>query len=130
MAKIKQLGEPEDNVAATPSEAVVKAANKIHVVTDSRGRKISVKRPGVLGQYHLVKMLGPELAKNTVYLNMAMPVLWVEAIDGEPLFRPNSELELEAALQRLDDEGLEAVMQFMITEGAASPVTKEGLGNS
>lgn len=128
MAKLK-LGESE---GLTPSEAVVKAASKVTVLTDSLGRKISVRRPGVLGQFHLVEIVGPELARNPVYLNMTMPVLWVVDIDGEPLHEPASKLELEAALQRLGEEGLDVLMTYVIggDEGADPEEAKEKLGNS
>lgn len=128
MAKVK-LGE--EGSVDTPSEAVVKAAAKVIVLKDELGRKISVKRPGVLGQFHLIEIVGPELAKNAVYLNMTMPVLWVVDIDGEPVFQPASKLELEATIQRLGEEGLTVLMNFVIGDDAPGDIdSKEKLGNS
>ncbi len=76
-------------------------------VKDRRGRTLQIKRPNVLAQYKLVELLGPT-AESRVYLAMATPLLFLQSIDGEPQNFANKR-ELEAVIQRLDDDGLAAL---------------------
>ena len=76
-------------------------------VQDRRGRTIQIKRPNVLAQYHLVEMLGPA-AENRVFLAMVTPILFLQAIDGVVQNFANRG-ELDAVIQRLDDDGLAAL---------------------
>lgn len=94
----------------TPSAAVVKNANTEHTVVDSRGRSITLKKPGVLAQFKIVEILGGETASNTVFMGMVFPTLYVSAIDGDPISRPTKRAELDALIQRLDEEGVAAIM--------------------
>ncbi len=104
MAKIKDITE------STPSAELVKAAAAEVLVVDTKGRSITLKKPGVLAQFRLVKILG-ESAKNEVYMGMIMPMIFISAIDGQVVPFPNTELEIEALIQRLDEDGVSAVMQ-------------------
>ncbi len=91
----------------TPSEEIVK---KIEVeVTDSTGRVIRLKKPAVLGQYRLIEAIG-DSAKNEVYTAMVMPLLFIASIDDDNISSLRSKLEVEALIQRLDEHGLEAVI--------------------
>ncbi|MDB6104042.1 MAG: hypothetical protein JWO52_4041 [Gammaproteobacteria bacterium] len=96
----------------TPSQQAVAAASETHTVTDSKGRRIVLKKPGVLKQFRLVEALG-EVAENRVYMRMALPLLYVTDIDGEAVVSIMKKSELEALIQRLGDEGLETVMKAM-----------------
>jgi len=119
----------KDAETAAPAPVSNKAMrNAIHTLTDSEGRKLVVKRPSVLQQFRLVELLGPELGKNTMYLNMAMPAFWVQSIDGEPLYAPATKLELEAAVERLDEHGLDAVNDHILSQ--PETITKAGLKNA
>lgn len=110
-------------------ETVVDKAtrNAAVTLTDSEGRKLVVKRPSVLQQFRLVELLGPELGKNTMYLNMAMPCFWAQSIDGEPLYAPLTKLELEAAIERLDEHGLDKINDHILSQ--PETITKAGLKN-
>jgi len=77
-------------------------------VTDARGRVLTLRKPNVLAQYQLVRMLGADASSNQTYLSMVMPLLYLQAIDGEAVNFANQR-ELDAAIQRLDEEGLEAL---------------------
>jgi hypothetical protein len=99
----------EPKVTIKPSDQVVNQAHKEISVTDGNGRVISLKKPAVLTQYRLIEMLG-DAARNQVYMGMVVPLIYVSAIDGEPVFVPTTKRELEALIQRLDEEGIEAVM--------------------
>ncbi|MGC8703724.1 MAG: hypothetical protein ACP5RV_12465, partial [Thiomonas sp.] len=77
-------------------------------VTDALGRVLTLRRPNVLAQYQLVKMLGADVASNQVYLSMVMPLLYLQKIDGEAANFANVR-EMEAMIQRLDEEKMEAL---------------------
>jgi len=93
-----------------PTEQVLQKAAETIDITDSRGRIISLRKPGVLAQYRIVEMVGGEAASNNVYMGMVMPVAYVVAINGEDAFF-NTKAELEALIQLLDEDGISAVME-------------------
>jgi hypothetical protein len=80
-----------------------------NVVTDSRGRLIKLRKPSVLAQFKLVSLVGGEQAKNEVYMQMVMPVIYVTEIDGVAVFPPQTQAELNKIIERLDEDGLQAV---------------------
>lgn len=92
-----------------PSQEVVAAANTEVTVTDAKGRLIILKRPGVLAQFRLVEVMG-DSAKNAVYMNMILPLIFVASIDGDSVAKA-TKAQIEALIQRLDDEGVEAVAE-------------------
>ncbi len=94
----------------TPSEELIAKAAKEVTITDSAGRIIKLKKPGVLAQYRLVEVLG-ESAKNEVYMGMTMPLIFVSEIDGVSVPQPSTKREVEALIQRLDEHGIAAVME-------------------
>lgn len=94
----------------TPSETIIQNAQAETTVTDSRGRAIRLKKPGVLAQYRLIEALG-ESAKNEVYMGMVLPLIFVSAIDEMVIYMPTSKAQVEALIQQLDEEGIAAVMQ-------------------
>lgn len=97
-------------VTLKPSDEVVQKSLLPCTVTDARGRVITLQKPGVLAQFRMIEMLG-ETAKNQVYVGMVLPLMYVSAIDDEPLTRISSKKELEALIQRLDEDGLLAVAE-------------------
>jgi hypothetical protein len=94
---------------ASPSEMAIAKATQEAIITDAKGRTIKLKRPGVLAQYRLIEVLG-ETAQNRVYMAMVLPLIFVTEIDGDVVFQPARKSEVEALIQRLDHEGIEAVM--------------------
>lgn len=94
----------------TPSEEIIQAQNQEFVVTDKRGRKITLKKPGILMQYKLVEILG-DSSSNQRYLAMVMPLLFVTSIDNLPVHRLADKRQIDALLERLDEDGLSAVME-------------------
>jgi hypothetical protein len=97
------------NQTPTPTEEVIAKAKGEASVVDSKGRVIKIKKPGVLAQYRLIEVLG-QTASNATYMNMVMPLIYVAEIDGEVVFMPKTKREIEALIQRLDEEGINAVM--------------------
>jgi hypothetical protein len=97
-------------------------------VTDARGRTLTLRKPNVLAQYQLVRMLGADASSNQTYLSMVMPLLYLQSIDGEVVNFSNQR-ELDAAIQKLDEEGLEALAKgiqqnFVRQEDAGEAIKK------
>ena len=105
----------------TPTnEVLAKASEETHV-TDSHGRTIKIKKPGVLAQYRLIEALG-DSAQNQTYMGMVLPLIYVTAIDDLAVHQPKSKLQVEALIQQLDEHGIEAVMRHVQeTFGKADP---------
>ena len=94
----------------TLSETIVKAANQSTTVTDSRGRSITFKPFNALDRMKFFEAMGAENSKNQEYVQLAAMACVVRSIDGDTIPRPSNKAQLEALVQRLDDDGLEAVM--------------------
>lgn len=111
-------------VGARPSEEIVAAANEIAYVTDGRGRRIGLKKPSLLAQYRLVELLG-DSAKNETFLGMVMPIVMVCEIDGDKVPSPSTRRELDALIQRVEEDGLAAIANYLtgeaLAEAAAAP---------
>lgn len=110
MSKEKPAEIGGAKVTLNPSEEVIKAANAATTCTDARSRVIRLKKPGILAQYRLIEALG-DTAKNEVYMSMVLPLIFVTAIDEDTVHLPTSKPQLEALIQRLDEEGIAAVMK-------------------
>lgn len=102
------------NPAPTPSEQLVAEAKREATITDARGRSIKLVRPGPLAQFRLVKLVGGDTAMNQVYMGMVMPLVFVQYIDGDIVPMPQTERELEALIERLGEDGIEAVMKGVV----------------
>lgn len=98
----------EETNGASPSADIIKASVSGVTVTDSTGRRIHLRKPGPLAQYRLVEAAGAT-AENKTYMAMALPLIYVAAIDDTPVPAIATKPQLEALIQRLGDEGLEAV---------------------
>jgi len=107
----------------SPSQQVVAAA-KVHEVIDERGRIITLKKPGVLAQFRLIEALG-ETAKNQTYVGMVLPLIYVADIDGEAVVPPTRKSEIEALIQRLDEDGIAAVGAGVVEHFAATNPEQE-----
>jgi hypothetical protein len=111
-----QIGDPEKFEAArvahgmTPSAEAVAKAGKTVKVRDARGRVITLKKPAVLSQYRLIETLG-EAAKNDVYVAMTLPLIYVIDIDDIPVTVPANRIQLDGLISRLDEDGVNAVME-------------------
>lgn len=111
-----------------PSVEVLAKANEESSVTDSTGRVIKLKKPGVLAQYRLIEALG-DSAANQTYMGMVLPLIYVTEIDGSAVHQPKLKMHVEALIQQLDDAGIEAVMRHVSeTYGKSDPgADKESL---
>ena len=96
-------------------------------VTDARGRVIALRRPNVLAQYRMVEAMGKS-AENQVYMAMVMPLIYVASIDGDPVPPAATKAQIEALVQRLDEDGLAAVTKGIeerfLSDGGEDAVKK------
>ena len=97
----------------TPSASIVAAAAVTETVTDSDGRRITVRKLSALDRLRLFKAAGPTLAQNQPWLGMALIASSVSAIDELPVPPPSNELQIEAVIGRLGDPGIAAVVQVL-----------------
>lgn len=81
------------------------------VVPVADGRKLTLKYPGPLAQYKLVRAMGPEEADNARLCRMYMPLIYLGAIDETPVLLPTSLLQIEALIERLGHKGLFALQE-------------------
>jgi len=100
-----------ESTEAAPSKQVTRDANFQVTVEAADGRKITLRKPGVLAQFKMIEMLGGAAAANQVFVNMVLPVTFVVAIDDDPVSRITTRAELDALIQRLDEAGVAKVME-------------------
>ena len=111
------VGAPAEGAAAE----LIRDAKAPFTITDSKGRSIVLRKPGVLAQYRMVEMLGDKAASNQAYMNMILPLMYVESIDGNPAAVGNK-IQLEALITILDEDGIADVMQAINERfGVADP---------
>jgi hypothetical protein len=94
-------------VTETPSQSITKP--RIVTITDTRGRKIEVRKLKTLDKMRLYELVGSSNAENSQYLGFAALAYSVVSIDGNPIGRPATKLALETTVQELDDDGFDAV---------------------
>ena|SRR5437868_685948 len=111
---------------SSSTKELVSKARKEVTVSDARDRQLKLRKPNVLAHFHLVKMLG-DAARNATYLQLVSPLTYLAEIDGDPVMPPNTQRELDALIQRLDDEGVMAIMDaIQMHFGTPSAETLEG----
>lgn len=86
----------------------------VESVKDKAGRVLELRRVGVLEQLRLFKALGPELSENRAYMGLARVAAAVAMVDGVPLPFPAHEAAVEAALERLGEDGVDTVGQALL----------------
>lgn len=97
--------------APTPSQQIVAAAAAEVVVKDAKGRALTLRRPGILAQFRLIEAMGAESAANEVYRTMCLPLLYLAAIDGDFIIQPTNKMQLEALIQRVEEDGFVALQE-------------------
>lgn len=121
-------GKPKVTIvdqAQSPAAQALQKANEEVVIKDSKGRSITLKQPGVLAQFRMMEALGDELSRNSAYMMMSLPMLFITSIDGDPVYQPKTKLEHEALIQRLDHHGIDAVVMGVREHFGAPDPEKE-----
>jgi hypothetical protein len=93
----------------TPTQTFVAAAQRTWDVTDSLGRTLTLHQLTALDRLRLFKAVPPHLAYNELYLGQACLAFAVTAIDGIPMPQPTNDPQIEAAIERLGNEGIDAI---------------------
>ncbi len=93
----------------TPTQAFVAAALDERDVTDATGRVLTIHRLTALDRLRLFKAVPPHLARNELYLGQACLAFAVTAIDGVPVPQPTNDPQIEAAVERLGNAGIDAI---------------------
>lgn len=94
-----------------------------------------IKQPSILQESRLVRAMG-EGAMNAAYMTgYVLPAAMVVEVDGEAVPFPLTELQVDAAIQRVGRAGLSAVMQYITRsvnpEGDADAIKKSaGISDS
>lgn len=104
----------------SPSAQIVKPQTKVEYVVDSLNRRIGVKKASTIARYRLSKIMGAD-SNNPVRFGYAMLTLCVDSIDGDPIPTPNSDREIEVILERLGDEGCDAVGKCLVDKFGVNP---------
>lgn len=104
----------------TPSENIARTANPLREITDALGRKLVAKRPGALDKMRLFKVIGGENSQNQMYMGYAMLAISTVSIDGDPIDPCTSVRDVEGLVQRLGDEGIEAIGEAFAEDGDVS----------
>lgn len=98
----------------TPTHTILAARAHTYTATDARGRQYLLRRPSALDTLRLFKAAGPILAQNEPWLAMASLASSVQAIDGVPVPVPANEVQIEALIERLGEDGLAAIADSAI----------------
>jgi hypothetical protein len=93
----------------TPSARLIAAATAAPEVTDASGRRLVLRRMTALDKLRLFKAAGADLARNEMWLGMALLACSVVAIDDVPVPPPANEAQIEAMVRLLRDDGIAAV---------------------
>lgn len=110
MAQVKNArgGAAAASAAPGAEDDVASLAETVDV-SYGNGHVLTLKRPGVLSGFRLVRMLDPEVARNTAYVDMLGSLLYAHKIDGEFVPFPQSEREIEGLITRLGEDGMSAL---------------------
>lgn len=111
MATVSNVRKGAPKAATASQELIAKADSAVTIETPN-GFSVTLRKPGILSQFRLAKMLG-DAAKNQVYVNMILPLTYVSHVNGSapPM---NSEREIEALISRLDEDGVNAVIEGVV----------------
>jgi|GEM_PF-1990801 len=117
------MAKVELNAGVTETATPITRPTEV-VVTDTLGRSIKVRKLKPSERSRLSLALG-DAAKDQVFFGNAFLAAAVVELDGERIARPSSKLEAEVLMDRLDDEGLEAVGNAYVEHFAVKPLTAE-----
>jgi len=115
----------------SPTKSIIDKAAETKMIKDELGRLLAVRRLTALDTLRLFKAAGSELSQNQAWLGIASLAMSVTAIDDIPIPIPINEAQIESAVSRLGEEGLDAAADaFDSYRGAVSSVDVEIVGNS
>lgn len=98
---------------APADEDVSRKVESAEGVVVVHGMRLKLRKPRAIAQLRLISLVGSEDAKNQVYMSLVSPLLWIEAIDDEPLGMFASKREMEAMFERIGEEGIVAISEHV-----------------
>ena len=98
----------------TPTATIIADSNPIRTITDKRGRQISWRRMSVLDQARMMRAVGSENSANSAFCTIAMVAQMVTEIDGIPNPPARNLMQIDAAIDRLGDDGYMAVSDDLV----------------
>lgn len=110
------IGEDAPQVAAplSPTQKIILDANRIEYGIDAGGRKLGVCRISASLRRRVLKALSPEGGAKPSYFAMAVTAACCVSIDGEPVAFPQKEIQVDALIDRLDNDGLAEVSNVLV----------------
>lgn len=103
---------PQAPLPPTPTQAI--ARPKIGTETDELGRLITVKRLSAIERLNLFENAGLKLSQNQQWMGIIAIAASCVKINDEDIPKPMSPLEMKALVQRLDQEGLDAIQRVYV----------------
>lgn len=94
-------------------------------VTDAKGRKLHLRKLTVMDQVRLLRAIGPAQSSNRPYVDLVTMASGVAQIDEVPCIIPTNERQIDAAIERIGDEGFSALMVNMQAEFRALELAAE-----
>lgn len=111
-----KLTPTEQEAPLTASQELMRNAIKPEVLPLADGRKLHVRKPGVLADFRLIEALGPELAANQTYAQMCQPLKYLGQIEhpeaGTRSVAYENKLQIEGLIQELGEEGMDALIMW------------------
>lgn len=107
-----------------PAATAVTTTKQSETIKDDMGRDLIVKVVSTLEAARLTRACGQD-AENQTYMTFAVMAASVRAIDGDPVMFPNTIKSVEAIIERLDDEGMQAVAKWAHAKGEAKAAEDE-----
>ncbi|HQT63912.1 MAG: hypothetical protein B7Z75_03980 [Acidocella sp. 20-57-95] len=96
------------------------------MIVDKAGRRIALRRIGVLETLRLYKAVGPELSINSAYMSAASIASAAAMIDDVPLPFPVNEAGVELLIERLGDDGITAIADAMTAPAHGMVIAEAG----
>jgi hypothetical protein len=100
-------------VAAIP-DGVTLIDDRTASVVDSRGRVIKIKKLSALDRMRLFKAVGAEDSENRLFMSYASAAAAVTELEGLAVTPVANQIQLSALVARLDEHGLEAVVNGLV----------------
>lgn len=105
------------------TQKVMAAAAATEIVTDARGRQIEVRKLTRRETMRFMRQWGTA-SDVQMWMGNALIAAHAKSIDGVPLPAPISADMVEAVVDRLDDDGIQAVADWVVAARAdANPDT-------
>jgi hypothetical protein len=93
--------------------------------TDAKGRLITLRRLTVMDQVKLLRAIGPAQSINQPYVEIVTMAASVAQVGDVPCPMPTNERQIDAAIERIGDEGFVALSVYMRREVEALQAAAE-----